>query len=523
MARPAVIAGGVLAAVTAVVGVVLVALPSGPGVCNPSAAPFGNIYVETFDGTPGSPLACLPAGWDVVTTGFDTQEVGTPAIPTNAVGAMAAQHGSACQGPGFPYTATNSHQLVRVQDTVFTCAGHLMTAPGLSGYGAVYMVPPAMLDFSRGSAVFSWDQSTLATSSRDWTYITLAPFEGHNKFAYNQNDQAVPPNSIKLLLNPSSTMVTTQRVNGVESGPIGNTFYTVPMFEAANGLTPSAARRDTFRIELSPTHIKVCLTGNNIPQTYAFQGATPCWTDNNLPTPLDPTIWRGNATVLISHVSYNPEKGCSATDDATGIVHNGVGDGNCPPNTWHWDNFAIAPAVPFTILSPTDRYATFNDPAAANTVTFSPPAPANAHLSYLGFGDCTTERFSVDGGVTWINAVPQPATTQCQHGENGGEYWTPIPQGTTTVKFTGTRTFGVWGVEGAAIWATGISSGATPASPSSLIASPTSTTAATSSPSPSPAPRTPAPTPSPSCEAQVRVNGVVLWVPQPSAFCVGAH
>lgn len=545
---PVKVAAGVAVAALAV-GAIVVGIFQGNATapCNPTVtAQPQNIFLETFDGSYSAPQACLPNGWDVVTTGFDTAEVGTPAIPTNAVGAMAAQHGPSCEGPGFPYTATNSHQLTRVQDTVFVCGGHMMTAPGLSGYGAVYLVPPTMMDFSKGTSVFTWDQSTLATSSRDWTYITLAPFDGHNKFAYNQNDQAVPPNSIKLLLNPSESMITTQRVNGVDSGPIGNTFYDIPMFEAANGVRPSASRRDTFRVELSATHIKVCLTGNNIPQTYTFNGdrgnGVPCWTDDNLPTPLNPTIWKGNATILISHVSYNPEKGCSAVDDATGIVHNMIGDANCPPNTWHWDSFAVAPAANFTILNPTDRYASFNDPNAANTVTFSTPSPANAHLSFLGYGDCTSQKISFDNGSSWVSAVPQPATTQCQHGENGGEYWTAIPQGITTVKFTGTRIFGVWGVQDAAVWSTVVPTSTSAPSTTPLqtlippftsspvpttpiptsIPSASSTPLPTQSTSPSPSQTSP-PTPTLTCEVQVRVNGVVEWITEPPTFCNGAH
>jgi hypothetical protein len=97
----------------------------------------------------------------------------------------------------------------------------------------------------------------------------------------------------------------------------------------------------------------------------------------------------------------------------------------------------IAPATSFTIINPLQQFASFTDPGAANTVVLARPAPAGAFLSYIADGDCTQQRFSVNGGASWIAAVPQPAATQCRHPENGGEYWTPIPEGATSVKFTG--------------------------------------------------------------------------------------
>jgi hypothetical protein len=413
-------------------------------------ASAAGLFLESFDGAPSAPQTYSnPHNWDIFPSGLDTRENGTYA--------QLAHHGPACDRPGYPYTSANSHPLVSTQDQVFICNNHLMTANGLTGYGAIYMVPPAMADFSGGTTKVSWDMSTLRTAARDWVYFTLMPFDGHNKYAYNNNDQAVPPNNVNIKLEGENRFVVTQRVGGGGDVTIsGDAFTTWDMIQAANGVSPDAARRDSFEIDLSSTHLRVCLNGNNAGQTYTYQGRSGfCWVDSDLPTPLSSSVWRNQAVFMMTHVTYNPEKSCSSGEDQFFIVHNPTGDANCPPDTWHWDNVNITPAVQFTIINPQQQFAAFADPGGTNTVTFATPAPAGAHLSYVAAGDCTQQRFSVDGGAHWTNAVAQPATTQCQHPENGGEYWTAIPAGTTSVKFTGQATFGVWSAAGIAIWALG--------------------------------------------------------------------
>jgi hypothetical protein len=428
-----------MSALSAVLTVAIVGLASAAG-----------LFLETFDGAPTAPLTYQnPHSWDIFSSGFNTLE--------NGAAVQVAQHGPACDRPGFPYTTSNTHPITSTADQVFICNNHLMTANGLTGYGAIYMVPPALADFSAGTAVLRWDMSTLRTAARDWVYFTLMPFDGHNKFSYNNNDQAVAPDNIDIKLAGPNVFQATQRVGGGGDIAIGGDgFTTWDMVQAANGLTEDAARRDTFEIDLSSTHLRVCITGNNTGQSYTYQGRSGfCWVDSDLPTPLNAAVWHGQAVFLMTHVTYNAEKSCSAAEDQFFIVHNPVGDAQCPPDTWHWDNVSINPAVAFTILNPQQRFAEFSDPGGANTVTFAQPAPAGAHLSFVAAGDCNGQRFSVDGGATWIAALPQPATTQCQHPENGGEYWTPIPQGATSVKFTGQRGFGVWDVGGIAIWVGG--------------------------------------------------------------------
>jgi hypothetical protein len=427
------------------------AAPAASGALAAAAEPAAvGTFLETFDGVPSSPLAFAnPNGWDIVPTGLDPRQNGTDA--------QRAHHGPTCGGPGFPYSAANSHPLLTTSDTVFICNNHLMTATGLTGYGAIYMVPPAMAEFSAGTATISFEMSTLRTAARDWVYFTLMPFFGHNKFAYNSLDQAIPEHNINIRLAGTNAFAATERAgDGTDTRIGGDGFTTWDMVQEANGVAPDAARRDVFRIDVSRTHLRVCITGNSAGQTYTYRGGSGfCWIDSDLPTALSPSVWNDQAVFMMTHVAYNPEKSCSSEDDQFFIVHNPTGDANCPPNTWHWDNVRIDPARAFTIINPQQQYASFADPGASNTVNFTRPAPSGAFLSYLADGDCSKQRFSVNGGASWIAAVPQPAATQCAHPENGGEYWTPIPEGTTSVKFTGEATFGRWNASAIAIWAGG--------------------------------------------------------------------
>lgn len=421
--------------------------PASVGAQAPAAA---GTFLETFDGLPSSPTPFSnPNGWDIFPSGLDTRQNGTDA--------QRAHHGPNCGAPGFPYSSTNSHPLQSTQDTVFICNNHLMTATGLIGYGAIYMVPPAMADYSSGTATIRFEMSTLRTGSRDWVYFTLAPFAEHNK-VFDDGDSHVPQDSINLRLEGGgNTFTGWQRVGGARTRIDGDSFTQWDNVQAANGVAPDAARRDVFQIDISRTHLRFCIVGNSTGQTYAYKGQNGfCWIDTDLPTPLSTGAWNDQAVFMMTHASYNVEKSCSSEEDEFSIVHNATGDANCPPNTWHWDNVRIAPAVPFSILSPLQRLASFKDPSGTNIVTFSSPAPANAFLSYVAEGDCDQQRFSVNGGATWIAARPQTGESVCARpASGGGEYWTPIPAGTSTVKFTGSATSGRWSAEAIAIWAGG--------------------------------------------------------------------
>ena len=65
-------------------------------------------YLAPFDGNPSKPLPSSPTGWDVTFVG-DPQP-------------MEAQHGADCGAP--PAT----HHVASLEDMVFECKGHIMTA-----------------------------------------------------------------------------------------------------------------------------------------------------------------------------------------------------------------------------------------------------------------------------------------------------------------------------------------------------------------------------------------------------------
>src|SRR5207245_4173342 len=100
--------------------------------------------------------------------------------------------------------------------------------------------------------------------------------------------------------------------------------------------------------------------------------------------------------VQLGHHSYAPTKGTGSNA--------GGGPGMGSANTWHWDSVSIAPAVPFDMLHADRRFV---DATTAPAATFTAPAPAAAHLRFMGIG--TDLEVSVDGGATW-----QPAQLQAQ-------------------------------------------------------------------------------------------------------------
>jgi hypothetical protein len=414
-------------------------------------------FLETFDGTPAAPLPYTnPNSWDIFVQGFN-QTNADAGIP-----AMRAQHGPNCEAPGFPYDSTNSHQLRTLADTVFICAGHVMTAPGLAGYAAAYLTPPAVVDFSGGSGTISWQMSTLRTAARDTVDVVITPWSQRSSMAYNNNDQHIPPNNIHVFLAGTNVFLVTQRVNGPltydESGqadqriPGDDSTTWTQVFRRQNPpLDESPSRRDQFEIRLwaanggpAADRISVCMPGyDSITSPGVF-----CWVNTTLRQPLDPNIWGGQAAVMFGHRVYNAEKSC--TDDkiaeqAIGdIGHSPYGDLHCPPDTWHWDNVNFNPAVPYEIIhsvpSPLEIRST-----SPTVVRFAKPAPAGAMLHFTQFGHTPDLQVSFNGGQSWEQARVQPANAPKNGAseENGEAIWTPIPAGVQQIMVRGSN--GFWG------------------------------------------------------------------------------
>ncbi|GEM_PF-1841283 len=389
-----------------------------PGTAAPTIAPTttavepvadtatSNVFRETFDGDPAAPQPWRPANWDVTVHSRGPR-------PWDLLEPMEAAHGPDCSPP--PAT----HRITAYEDAVFLCKNHMMTAINASGYGVIYLTPSHMVDFSQGEAVIRFDISTLMSSGRDWRDIWITPYTDQLQLpleSYRADLNGPPRRAIQILL--TKEMAAQARVYNNFAVAQESAFHgdipTQWWVGYDSFLTPDAKRRDTFEIRLSRDHLKVGMPD------YDFW-----WIDS----PIEPLDW-DQGIVQFGHHSYNPTKGCT----------------NCGPNTWHWDNVEIAPAIPFTMLQ-ADRRAV--SPSGAVHVTFPSPAPTDAYLRFAGVG--TNLEISVDGGTTW-----QPAQLQVQEQYDEStfqSYWTPIPAGTTQVHFRGESWYdGDWHVRDISIW-----------------------------------------------------------------------
>lgn len=476
------------------IGVALVALTLALGPTLAQTAAF----VEPFSGTPPQPQPYQnPHNWDLFFQGFNSHYAGAAA--------QVAHHGPNCEPPGFPYTASNTHPLTREQDGIFICNNHLMTSTGLAGYAAIYMTPPAVADFSSGDAVISWEMSTLRTGARDWVDVVITPWAEHSQMAYNNNDQHIPPHTIHLTLAGTNVWQVFQRIDGGTAynqgrdtllpGDGSTTWDDV--FRDA-GLTESPQRRDRFEVHLSRTHISLCMPG------YQHTGGVFCWVNTTLAQPLDPSVWHDQAAVQFNHRSYNVEKSCSADEDQFSIVHSDYGDAHCPPNTWHWSNITIQPYAPYSIIPSATRLA------SSGRVDFLAPAPSNAFLSFVQFGETSQLRVSFDGGQTWQAPRLQPAVAPST--ENGEAIFTPMPQGAQSVMVRGAN--GFWGTFEATDFAIyGAPSGQVTVQDGQPTSTPTP--ASTASPTPTSSPdATPSATPTP--DATVTLTATATATAEPT-------
>jgi hypothetical protein len=373
-------------------------------------------YVAPFDGNPAKPLPESPLGWDVTFVG-DPQP-------------MEAQHGADCAAP--PAT----HHVSTLEDMVFECKGHIMTAIN-AGYGAIYLTPNQMLDFSQGDAVMKWDMSTLRTSARDWVDIVIMPYDENMQLSFENNDQHLPKDAVHIELVGPNVFVPSIWRNGQKEVVPSDTYHTWDMILGNAGLKTDAARRDTFELDLSRTHMKFGMPGYNF-----------WWVDTDI-APLD---WN-QGVVQLNHRTYNPNKACNF-------------DGTCGPNTWHWDNISLSPADPFTIQRADRRMV---DATTTNQINFPTPAPANSTLRFVGIG--VPIQYSVDGGATWLNAQTQGDSVGKNHPEIPDNFWTPIPTGTQNVQFRGQGHGSVgWEVSDISYWVP--SASATPILPTAPIDQP---------------------------------------------------
>jgi len=359
-------------------------------------------FAATFDGEPGSPQPWQPSGWDVTvhSRGRSTLRTLDP---------MQAAHGADCGAP--PAT----HTVDSYQGAVYSCRNHLMTAINGADYGAIYLTPNALATFAQGETVIRFDMSTLRSSDRDWVDLWVTPFADNLQFPLEEwlPDLQGPPRRavhIRMYLTGPSNNLTAFAAAVVRDF----TYEKLPTTGDWRGyeqvLTPDAARRDTFELRLSRTHI-----------TFGMPQYNYWWVDTRIAD-----LGWDEGVVQLGHHSYNPNK----CDD-------------CAPNTWHWDNVSIAPARPFTMIPGDLKLATGDVPGR---VRFAQPAPEGAYLRFAGSG--AQLEVSFDNGASW-----QPAQRQVQqynHTDHASSFWTPVPAGIQSVLLRGEQS---WAVRDIAIWA----------------------------------------------------------------------
>lgn len=368
----------------------------------PLAHAQASTFQDTFTGRPSNPTPFRSANWDVLA---HSRDVGTWQQPESMMGG----HGNDCAAH------PAEHLVSQYPDTVYQCNDHLMTAINASGYGAIYLTPNQLVDFSSGEATINFDLSTLRTSQRDWIDLWITPYEENMPAPLNTwlpDLTGLPKRGIHIQMSQfNGTTIFAGEVirNFTETSLPGNWWTGYESF-----LTPSAVRRDTFQLKLSKSGLKFGMPGYNF-----------SWLDTQFPE-LD---W-SRGVVQFGHHSYTPLKDC--------------GMPSCSANTWHWDNVQVSPAVPFTIL-PGDRARAT---ASASTVTFAGPAPADSHLRFLGIGG--NLQASLDGGP-WMNFAPRQTTRAPE--EAFKPYWLPVPAGTRQVAFRGSDWYGgPWAINDPAIW-----------------------------------------------------------------------
>jgi hypothetical protein len=407
------------------------------GVLAAAAAPSA----YTFDGAPAAPQPAansVLADWDVQVHSRDS-------ATWLQMEAMDAQHGVDCGAPPATHHVSGNYD-----DAVFQCKDHFMTAINSAGYGVIYLTPPEMMDFSSGSSTLSFDASTLRQSSRDWLDVWITPYADNLTLPFDMGDvdlQGVPRQGVHVamsMFNGETTFRCYQIDNFVETEVTDNWWDSLDSRLAAAGRAPSGSQRDTFQLVLSSNHLKFSST------------TIPGWVG------CDSALSQLNFTkgvVQLGHHSYNPTK-----------------DGSGEPQTRHWDNVSISPAAPLTIIRADRRYVN----SSSQTLSFKSAAPSGASLRFSGNGN--NIEVSYDGGTTWTAARLQPAQTNVDRFKG---YFTPIPQGTTSVKLRGADTFnGPFFTQDFAIFAAGGAS------------APTSSATQTSTPTKAPATSTPTNAPS---------------------------
>ncbi len=404
------------------IGLVIIGLSATSPVSIVSAGP--SAFSFNWSGVPATAQPWRPGlinDWDLIVHNRDNQ---------NSLQMVNAEHGADCA----PFPAT--HPVTQFQDAVFICNNHMMTALNGGGYSEIVMTPAQLLDFSTAGSV-QVSISTAKLNNRDWIDFWISPFQENLLLPSG----GIPPDlqgptKDALLVNIDSSIPTTahvQEFNNYVSTDFPGTGRDIESCVAALGGV-SASRRDPFQLSLSRTHVRLDVNVN---------GAACTLVDTNIND-----LGFALGVVQLGHHSYSPDEatacnlpGCS--------VNTGAGAGN----TWHWSNFSMSPAVPFTMLRG-DVGLTGVQATTSATVHFAGAAPANSFLRFSALARRGSIQISPNGGAFF------PAHEQMQKGDgidgvNDAShigYWTPIPAGTTSVTLKAQDSSQPWQISDVSIW-----------------------------------------------------------------------
>jgi len=389
----------------------------------PTSAPTvdENTFLETFDGAPSSPAAWTDDNWEVTVHLRDQDTL-------YSMPAMEAHHGPNCEAPPATHTIT-AHE-----DTVYQCRNHVMTSLyGVSqtgGYGLIYLTPNQLLD-TTGNFSIHFDMSTFrANNLRDWIDVWLTPYGENLQLAIHDFEpdlQGPPQTAVQFKLDVANRLEMYLHEDG-RMTKISPDVYT----EYDLVLNPSKTTRSTFVIAVYNDVLYVGLPDHDL-----------WWYEQDVPDLFRGEDWE-EAVVQFGHHSYTPDKQCASSDNPS----------ECGPNTYHWDNVALWPAKPFTMIHASPQLITNSTPAS-KLLTLESPAPADAKLRFAAIGDAIDVSFN--GGLTWQAATLQDAPSR-QDRHFFRSYWMNIPEGTEEVLFRGEdwMFFSVWGgewaVRDASVW-----------------------------------------------------------------------
>ena len=378
-----------------------------------TAAPFtfnwagGMTAPVTWNGDGGA------GTWDVLA---HARGIGDTMQPT-VVG-----HGVDCSPPPATHVATT------LADSVYICRNHVMTSVTDRGYGADVLTPDHMVDFSSGTSTISFNVSTMHVDARDYFDVWVTPFQSNLMVPLTDAVDVAGPPQYALRIRDCFCGNNTDQF----TASVFNNFAET-VLPQATGTTlqtmvpPSMVTRTGFELDIAQNHVRF-----GVPSVGLW------WVNTGASLPFTQGV------VQLIHHSYD------ACKDQTTTMSN-----PCVADTWHWSNFSISQAVPFTIINGSPRTATAGSP----TVNFPAPAPAGAFLRFEAVSGGMSVSF--DGGHTFSAATRQPIIGDhgVIHIEHFLPFFTAIPTGATSVVFGGQNWFGgPWWVRDPSIWkASGIS------------------------------------------------------------------